>query len=151
MSTSDGGDQQKPRSGPRATYPTDRSPRSKRRWFYGLALLVVAAGVGIAYLGFRQFGDPEVSGQATGYELLSSDRVAVQYTVNRSNPDDAVVCIVRARAKDGSEVGRREVVVPAGGDLQVGARVELTTSRPAVIGEVFGCGVHVPPYLDTRA
>ncbi|AUH69657.1 MULTISPECIES: DUF4307 domain-containing protein [Gordonia] len=152
MSTSDGGaDQQKPRSGPRATYPADRSRSSKRRWFYGLAVLVVVAGVGIAYLGFRQFGDPDVSGQATGYELLSSDRVAVQYTVNRNSPDDAVVCIVRARAKDGAEVGRREVLVPAGTEVQVGARTEVATSRPPVIGEVFGCTLNVPPYLSPNA
>lgn len=152
MSTSDGGgDQQKPRSGPRATYPAERSSGSKRRWFIGLAAVVVAAGLAVAVLGFNQFGDPDVSGQATGYELLSSDRVAVQYTVNRADPNDAVVCIVRARAKDGSEVGRREVLIPAGGDIQVGARVELTTSEPPVIGEVFGCGLNIPPYLSTKS
>lgn len=152
MTTSDGGgDQQKPRSGPRATYPAEQSAGSKRTWFVVLASVVVAAGLALAVLGFNQFGDPEVSGQATGYELLSSDRVAVQYTVNRANPGDAVVCIVRARAKDGSEVGRREVLIPAGTDIQVGARAELTTSTPPVIGEVFGCGLSIPPYLDSKS
>ena len=152
MSTSDGGhDQQTPRSGPRATYPTDRSPSVKRRWFYVLAVAVIVAGVGIAYIGYQRFGDPEISGQATGYELLSPDRVAVQYTVNRTNPDDAVVCIVRARAKDGSEVGRREILIPAGDQTQVGARTEVSTSEPAVIGELFGCGTDVPSYLKPNA
>lgn len=152
MSTSDGGhDQQTPRSGPRATYPTDRSPSSKRRWFYGLVVLLIAAGLGIAYIGYDRFGDPEVSGQATAYDLLSPDRVAVQYTVNRNDPSQAVVCIVRARAKDGSEVGRREILVPAGTETQVGARTEVSTSQPPVIGELFGCGIDVPPYLKANA
>ena len=108
---------------------------------------MVVAGLGLAYVGYKQYGDPEVSGQATAFEIKSSDTVAVQYTVNRGDPSEAVACVVRARAKDGSEVGRREVLIPAGDDIQVGARTEVLTSRPAVIGEVFGCTLSVPPYL----
>ncbi|GAA4752721.1 DUF4307 domain-containing protein [Gordonia alkaliphila] len=149
MSSSDGvSDQPKPQSGPRATYPVEQSASSKRRWFLILSVGVVLAGLVIAYIGFQKFGDPEVSGSATGHEVLSSDQIAVQYTVNRQNPDDPVACVVRARARDGAEVGRREVLIPAGNDVQVGARTIVYTSRPAVIGEVFGCTASVPDYLQ---
>lgn len=152
MSSSDGGGiDPEPRSGPRATYPTERTPSNRRRWFYIASVVVVVAGVGIAYLGYKQFADPAVSGDATAFEIVSSDTVSVQYTVNRSNPDDAVSCVVRARAEDGSEVGRREVLIPAGDQTQVGAKTDVTTSEPAVIGEVFGCTVNVPPYLKPAA
>ncbi|GAC80569.1 protein of unknown function [Gordonia malaquae] len=160
MSSSDGGSVEPgpaedkstiPRSGPRATYPVEQSSSSKKRWFYALSALVVVAGVGLAYAGYTQFADPEVSGSATAFEILSSDTVSVQYTVNRSNPDEAVACVVRARAQDGAEVGRREVLIPAGGETQVGAKTEVLTSRPAVIGEVFGCTATVPPYLKPAA
>ena len=137
--------------GPRATYPVERSASSKKRWFYVLSVGVVVAGLILAIIGFRNFGDPEVSGQATAFELVSSDTVSVQYTVNRNDPGQAVACIVRARAKDGSEVGRREVLIPASRDVQVGARTEVITSRPAVIGEVFGCTANVPGYLAPSA
>lgn len=149
MSSSDGvSDQPKPQSGPRATYPTEQSPASKRRWFLICSVAVVVAGVALAIIGYKQFADPEVSGTVTGHEILSSDTVAVQYTVERSNPDEAVVCVVRGRAYDGGEVGRREVMIPAGDDVQIGARTIVHTSRPPVIGEVFGCTTSVPSYLQ---
>ncbi|GEE01820.1 membrane protein [Gordonia spumicola] len=140
-----------PRSGPRATYPTEQTASNRKRWFYVLSALVVVAGLGLAYAGYKQFADPDVSGEATAFEILSSDNVAVQYTVNRSDPGQAVACVVRARAQDGSEVGRREVLIPAGTQTQVGARTEVMTSSPAVIGEVFGCTADVPPYLKPAA
>nr|WP_235831543.1 DUF4307 domain-containing protein [Gordonia zhaorongruii] len=140
-----------PRSGPRATYPVERSRSSRRRWFIGLSVLVVVIGLGLAFVGFRQFGDPDVSGEATAFEIESSNSVFVQYTVNRADPGQAVTCVVRARAQDGSEVGRREILIPAGDQVQVGARTQVLTSRAAVIGEVFGCGATVPPYLQQSA
>ncbi|MFW0791135.1 DUF4307 domain-containing protein [Gordonia sp. CPCC 205333] len=157
MNSSDGGTEQpatedsKPRSGPRATYPVERSRSSRKRWFYVLSVVVVAAGLTIAYIGYRQFGDPKVSGQATGYQITSSNSIEVQFTVTRQDPGTAVACVVRARAKDGGEVGRREVLVPAGESTQVGAGSQVLTSRPPVIGEVFGCTTTVPPYLSEPA
>lgn len=111
---------------------------------------VVVLGLVIAVIGWRQFADPEVSGSATGHEVLSSNSIAVQYTVNRQNPDEAVACVVRGRAQDGAEVGRREVLIPASDQVQVGARTVVQTSRPAVIGEVFGCTAAVPSYLQVE-
>ena len=149
MSSSDGGGiDPAPRSGPRATYPTERTPTNRRRWFYAASVAVVVIGLAIAFFGYKQFADPEVSGEATAFEIVSSDTVSVQYTVNRSDPSDSVSCVVRARAEDGSEVGRREVLIPAGDQIQVGANTEVLTSEPAVIGEVFGCTTSVPPYLE---
>ncbi|GAC58231.1 hypothetical protein GOHSU_35_00260 [Gordonia hirsuta DSM 44140 = NBRC 16056] len=104
----------------------------------------------IAFIGWKQFADPEVSGSATGHDVLSSNSVAVLYTVNRKNPDEAVACVVRGRAQDGAEVGRREVLIPAGDEVQIGARTVVQTSRPAVIGEVFGCTTSVPSYLQAE-
>ncbi|WP_024332589.1 DUF4307 domain-containing protein [Gordonia hirsuta] len=151
MSSSDRvGDRPKPQSGPRATYPTEQSPQSRRRWFLISSTTVVVLGVIIAFIGWKQFADPEVSGSATGHDVLSSNSVAVLYTVNRKNPDEAVACVVRGRAQDGAEVGRREVLIPAGDEVQIGARTVVQTSRPAVIGEVFGCTTSVPSYLQAE-
>ncbi|MFT3663296.1 MAG: DUF4307 domain-containing protein [Gordonia sp. (in: high G+C Gram-positive bacteria)] len=136
-----------PQSGPRATYPVEQSQASRRRWFLIGSVAVVVAGLVLAFVGFKQFGDPEVSGQAVGHDVLGSDAVAVQYTVNRKDPSVPVACVVRGRAKDGAEVGRREVLIPAG-EVQVAARTTVYTSRPAVIGEVFGCTASVPAYLQ---
>ncbi|MGV9824328.1 MULTISPECIES: DUF4307 domain-containing protein [unclassified Gordonia (in: high G+C Gram-positive bacteria)] len=152
MNSSDGGRsegsdlQDRPQSGPRATYPVAQSARSRRYWFIGLSVAVVVIGIALAAIGYTKFADPDVSGQATGYDILDSSSVAVIYTVNRSDPTRPVACVVRARSKDGSETGRREVLVPPG-QQQEGLRTVVRTSEPPVIGEVFGCTTNVPAYL----
>ncbi|MGC4934240.1 DUF4307 domain-containing protein [Gordonia sp. DT30] len=152
MNSSDGGTppgpdlQDRPHSGPRASYPVPRSASSRRLWFIALSVLVVVIGVVLALIGYQKFADPDVSGEATGYQVLDPSTVAVQFTVNRADPSEPVACVVRARSKDGSETGRREVLIGPG-EVQEGHRVEVKTSQPPVIGEVFGCSTSVPAYL----
>lgn len=152
MNSSDGGTpphpdlQDRPHSGPRATYPVAQSASSRRLWFITLSVLVVVVGVVLAVIGYQKFADPDVSGQVTGYEILNPSTVAVQFTVNRSDPSSPVACVVRARSKDGSETGRREVLIRPG-QAQEGHRVDVQTSKPPAIGEVFGCTTDVPTYL----
>jgi hypothetical protein len=57
------------------------------------------------------------------------------------------VCIVRARSIDGSETGRREVLVPPSSQATVQVTTTVKSSRPPVVGDVYGCGTHVPSYL----
>lgn len=152
MNSSDGGtatptDPGAPSSGPRASYPAERSAGSRRRWFVALSVLVVVAGVSLAWLGYNKFATPDVSGQATGYEILNPSTVSVQLTVTRKDPSRPVACVVRGRSKDGNESGRREILIPSGTQTQIGVRTEVITSRPPVIGEVFGCTTSVPGYL----
>lgn len=135
-------------TGPRATYPAQQSATSRRRWFLLLSTLAVIAGVGLAWFGYVKFSTPDVSGEATGYEILDDSTVAVQFTVTRSDPAKPVACVVRGRSIDGGETGRREILIPAGDQSQVGVRTEVTTSSRPVIGEVFGCTADVPTYLQ---
>ncbi|MBD0862057.1 DUF4307 domain-containing protein [Gordonia sp. zg691] len=146
------GDAGRPRSGPRATYPErSETAQTRRRWFVALSVLVVAAGVTLAAIGYSKFGTSDVSGDATGYEILDDSTVAVQFTVERSDPTQPAACVVRGRSRDGSETGRREVLIPAGSAERIGFRAEITTSKPPVIGEVFGCTTDVPAYLRPSA
>ncbi|MGK2319880.1 DUF4307 domain-containing protein [Gordonia rhizosphera] len=152
MNSSDGGSDvvgDRPRSGPRATYPTARPADSRRRWFVGLSVLVVVAGVAIAWLGYTKFAGSDVTGEVTGYEILNPSTVAVQFTLTRKDPAQQVACVVRGRSKDGDETGRREILIPSGTQTQTGVRTEVATSRPPVIGEVFGCTANVPAYLTS--
>ncbi|RPA12120.1 DUF4307 domain-containing protein [Gordonia sp. OPL2] len=142
-----GAGEDRPQSGPRATYPVERSATSRRRWFIGLSALVVVVGVGLATLGYSKFASPDVSGEATGYQIVDPSTVAVQFTVTRNDPSQAVACVVRGRSLDGDESGRREILIPGGTQTQIGMRTEVITSKPPVIGEVFGCTTDVPAYL----
>ena len=64
--------------------------------------------------------------------------------VTRDDPSRPVVCIVRARSIDGSETGRREVLVPPSTQKTVQVTTVVKTSRPPVVGDVYGCGTDVP-------
>ncbi len=132
---------------PPGRYPTERSPVDRRRWFIGLSVLVVIAGVAIAYLGYSKFADPAVSGDATGYQIINDSTIDVQFTVTRSDPRRPAACVIRARSRDGSESGRREILIPGSNDQQAGVKSQVRTSAPPAIGEVFGCTENVPAYL----
>lgn len=123
------------------------SRRGKRLLLAGLAVLVVAAGVAIAVVGAQRFGTQEVEGELGAYRLIDGQTVEVTVSVTRDDPSQPVVCIVRARSKDGSETGRREFLVPPSEATTVQVTTIVKSSRPPVIGDVYGCGTDVPPYL----
>ncbi|MBD0020488.1 DUF4307 domain-containing protein [Gordonia pseudamarae] len=134
-------------SGPRATYPTERSPQNRRRWFLAASTAVVIMGVALAVIGYLKYSDTDVKGEATGYEIIDSHTVAVQFTVTRSDPSQPAACVVRGRSLDGGETGRREILIPPSKNTQIGVKTTVQTSQPPVIGEVFGCSTTIPAYL----
>ena len=112
-----------------------------------MTLLIVALGVAVALLGFQRLGSSDVKGELSGYRLLDAQTVEVTIGVTRRDPGHAVVCIVRARSLDGVETGRREVLVPPSSDPTVQVTTVVKSSRPPVVGDVYGCGTDVPSYL----
>ena len=98
---------------PPARYGRQRlSRRSRRRLAIGLTALVLVAGVVIAIVASQRLGSGDVQGELGGYQLVDDETLSVTIKVTRADPSRPVVCIVRARAIDGSETGRREVLVP---------------------------------------
>ena len=133
---------------PADRYGRQRLSRSNRRWIaIGLTVLVLAIGVWIAVIASQRLGTGEVKGELGGYQLVDDDTVQVTITVTRDDPSRPVVCIVRARSIDGSETGRREVLVPPSSQKTVQVTTTVKASRPPVVGDVYGCGTDVPSYL----
>jgi hypothetical protein len=133
---------------PTARYGRQRlSRRSRRRLAIGLFLLIVVVGVAIAFVGFQRLGTGDVEGTLGGYRLIDEGTAEVTISVTRKDPSRPVVCIVRARSIDGSETGRREVLVPPSSRATVQVTTIVKTSRPPVVGDVYGCGSAVPAYL----
>lgn len=133
---------------PAARYGRQRlSGGSRRRLVIVLFVLIVAAGVGIALVAFQRFGSSEVEGELGSYELLDEQTVRVTISVTREDPSRPAVCIVRARSIDGSETGRRELLVPPSSQATVQMTVDVKATRPPVVGDVYGCGTDVPAYL----
>jgi hypothetical protein len=123
------------------------SRRSRRRLAIGLGIVAVLVGVAVAWAGYTRLSGADVKGDLAGYRILDDHTVEVTISVTRKEPGRPVACIVRARSYDGDETGRREVLVPASADATVQVTTVVETSRPAAVGDVYGCGTDVPDYL----
>ena len=133
---------------PAARYGSQQLSRRTRRWIlFAVAALVVVAGVIVAVVAWQRLGRSDVKGELTAYELIDSQTVSVTIGVTRDDPSRPVVCIVRARSIDGSETGRREILVGPSDQATVQVTAPVKTSKPPVRGDVYGCGTDVPSYL----
>jgi hypothetical protein len=133
---------------PEARYGRPRvSRRSRRRIVIALAVLVVAAGTVVAVVGYQRLGTSDVAGSLAGYQVIDNETASVTISVTRSDPSRPVDCIVRVRSKDGSETGRREVLVPPSGQATVQVTTTVKSSKPPVMADIYGCGTNVPGYL----
>jgi hypothetical protein len=119
-----------------------------RRWVIGA--VGVLFGCGIAYLGYVNLGSPPIDAERTGYDPLDASSIKITFDVTRDQPEKAAVCVVRALVLDGSEGGRREVLVPPAGSSTRISTVIKSASEP-VTADVFGCSYQVPPYLLAKA
>jgi hypothetical protein len=133
---------------PEARYGRARlSRRSSRRVAIAVALLVLAAGVGVAVVGYQRLGTADVSGSLAGYQVIDDETASITISVTRSNPSRPVDCIVRVRSKDGSETGRREVLIPPSAQTTVQVTTTVKSSKPPAMADIYGCGTDVPGYL----
>ncbi|ORV93238.1 hypothetical protein AWC11_06505 [Mycobacterium interjectum] len=133
---------------PESRYGRSRLSRvSRRRVVIGLAVLVVAAGVAVAVVGYQRLGTSDVAGTLAGYQVVDNETASVTISVTRSDPSRPVDCIVRVKAKDGSETGRREVLVPPSESATVQVTTTVKSSQPPVMADIYGCGTDVPGYL----
>jgi hypothetical protein len=135
---------------PTARYGRQRLSRRTRRWLViGLFALVLVVGVAIAAVAFTRLGTGDVKGDLAGYRVIDDHTVEVTISVTRKDPARPVSCIVRARSYDGDETGRREILVPPSTADTVQVTTVVETSKPPVVGDVYGCGTDVPSYLVT--
>ena len=133
---------------PQARYGRRQLPRpSTGRVIVALAVLGVVVGVVVAVIGYQRLGRSDVEGTLAGYRLIDPETVEVTISVRRSDPSRPVDCIVRVRSADGSETGRREVLVGPSDQATVQVTAIVKSSKPAVMGDVYGCGTDVPGYL----
>src|SRR5687767_5458119 len=76
-------------------------------------LLAGVAGVALllfAVVAFQRFGPAKVQGRLLSYEVVDDRTVEIRFEV-RSDPGTTATCLVRALARDMSEVGSEEVRV----------------------------------------
>ena len=133
---------------PEGRYPASASRRPVSRRIQTLLLaLVLVVGLGIAFVGYQRFAVADVEATALTFDLVDDSTLSITFSVTRPDSERDVVCIVRARSYDGTETGRRELLVPPAEQTTVQVTTLVKTSAPAVVGDVYGCGTEVPSYL----
>ena len=126
---------------------TRMSHAARRRVALVLAAVVLALGTLVAVIGDRRLGTGDVRGTLAGYQIIDDETVSVTISVTRPDPARPVDCIVRARSDDGSETGRREVLIPPAAAVTVQVTTIVKSSKPPVMGDIYGCGTDIPGYL----
>jgi hypothetical protein len=133
---------------PEDRYGTKPVKPNRGRWIaMALTAFVIVAGVVIAAIGYARLGPGDVKGELSAYRIVDSSTVSVTASVERKDPSKPAVCILRARSIDGSETGRREVLVPPSPGRTAPVTALVKSTRPPVTGDVYGCSLAVPPYL----
>lgn len=134
--------------------PEDRYGAQSR---HGVSGKLVAAGAVILLLlvivaGARTFMEQRavpVTASFVTQEAVDDRTTRLWIDVTRRDTSTPSYCIVTAVNYDFAEVGRREVVVPAGGEPVTHVGVEVPVREPAVSGRVYGCSDIIPFYMDT--
>jgi hypothetical protein len=100
----------------------------------------VAIGLLLSLQLYRNYAADRITTQVVRFSIVSESQVTITFNVVKDG-GQAATCIVRARSRDGREVGRAEVPVPAGakGQKSVAVTYTLATSKRAVAPEVYGC------------
>ncbi|WP_227996668.1 DUF4307 domain-containing protein [Nocardia australiensis] len=123
-------------------------PRRRKRWIpVVLGVVVVLLGLGVAYLGWQKYGPDDITAEQLGYTVVDDSTMTVQLKVTRKDPQRPVVCFVRAMARDGSELGRREVLIEPSisGTIKMSTTVR-SSARPSA-SSIYACSDQVPAYL----
>lgn len=98
----------------------------------GAALLAFVVWAGVSYVG----GTP-VTGELTGFTVVSETEVEATVQV-RKPAERTAVCTVRSQAADGLEVGRADFRIADRGEV-VHTAVSLRTTGRATSAELLGC------------
>ncbi|WPF66886.1 MULTISPECIES: DUF4307 domain-containing protein [unclassified Corynebacterium] len=111
-----------------------------------VALLIALVIVVARFLATRD--DATVKASMSNFERVDDSTMHLDIDVTRNQPDVPSYCIVTAMNYDKAEVGRREVLIPAGGPETQRMAVEIPTRDRAVSGSVYGCSTQIPAYMD---
>lgn len=120
---------------------------TRRRVVVALGSLATVGLIAAAVVVYQRFEGTDVEGKMVAYEVLDNQTVSVTISVTRKNPSTPVVCLVRARSRDGAETGRREVLVGPADARTVQVTTTVKSYQRPLVGDIYGCGTDIPSYL----
>lgn len=116
-----------------------RYGKRRRPWLlivFGSALIVGTSAALIAIL--AQFINPPVRGKLLAFDVISPDKARITWEVRRQ-PDQDVVCALRAQDFYRGDVAYALIPLPADGDDYLQTSFTLNTNDEAFTVEVLAC------------
>ncbi|AZA11102.1 DUF4307 domain-containing protein [Corynebacterium gerontici] len=116
-----------------------------------LAILILVMVFAVAIAAFRLVKQQQamtITGKTAEVTQLNDEQFKLSFDVTRDDTDTDSYCIVKALNYDMAEVGRREVVIPAGGQRTQRFETVISTREPGVSADVYGCATTLPFYLE---
>lgn len=125
---------------PPGRYGRRRAARARRPWVLALLIAAMLAASSLVMIRlYRLYGDPNYDAEVITYTDITDSQVVVDFRVTVPAGSSAI-CLLRARSRDGAEVGRAEVRIDAApGQKHPLTSYRLPTSGRALIGEVVRC------------
>lgn len=124
---------------PAGRYGRRREGRKRRPLLTAaLSLAVVAAGVGVSWSLYEQYGHGDYASNLLAFDDSVPGEVAITFEVFKPAGEGAV-CRVRSRHIDGAEVGAAEVAIPADDATRVETTYVLPVTGDPNTGEVQRC------------
>lgn len=137
---------------PKARYGADQTaPRPSGVGGKVLAVAaVVLAALVVIFLGryVIQRQSQPISASLVTHERIDDSTSRVWFDVNRKDTSVSSYCIITSLNYERAEIGRRDVVLPAGGESQQRMYVDIPTRDIPVSGGVYGCSTTMPAFLD---
>ncbi|TDC70210.1 DUF4307 domain-containing protein [Streptomyces hainanensis] len=114
----------------------DEARTNRRLSIVGGVLGVLLLGF-VGWAGYSYIAGERVTGELTGFEVVSDERVDVNVALRK--PSDGVgVCTIRAQAEDGLEVGRADFTFDDD-TSSLHRSVTLRTTQRATAAELISC------------
>lgn len=111
-----------------------------------IIMLILAVVFAARYINNRH--EITVSAEMASFERVDDDTMQLWIDVTRENPEAPSYCIVTAIDYAMAEVGRRELLLPAGGEEVSRHEVLVSTREVPVSGSVYGCSTVIPSHMD---
>lgn len=129
-----------PAAFPPGRYGRRRQPRRSSRWLSVLLAAALAAALGLVTVRlYQRYGDPNYRAEVITYTDITDSQVVITFRVTVPT-GGAAACVLRARSRDGAEVGRETIVIKATpGDQHPTLRHRLATTARPMVGEVMRC------------
>lgn len=130
---------------PQPVFPSGRYGRrrdratGRRRWLMPmLSIAAVLVLTGGAYGVYALESSWKLTYQVLSFGAITDRGVTITFQVSRP-AGTAAVCLLRARARTGAEVGSAKVPVPAGPESVRSVSYRLATTTTPITGEVEAC------------